>query len=78
MLILTRRVGEKIRINEDITVVVLGINGMQVRLGVEAPAEVKVHREEIHQRIQSGEAHDQKPDRVKHYTGLAEATRGQV
>lgn len=78
MLILTRRVGEKIRINEDITLVVLGINGMQVRLGVEAPAEVKVNREEIHQRIQSGEAHDQKAQRVKHYSSMAAAAKRQV
>ncbi|AGZ36561.1 MAG: carbon storage regulator CsrA [Pseudomonas sp.] len=51
MLILTRRVGESIRINDDISVTVLGVNGMQVRLGVEAPATVEVHREEIYQRI---------------------------
>lgn len=54
MLILTRRIGEQIRINEDITVTVLGINGIQVRLGVTAPASVEVHREEIYQRIQAG------------------------
>ncbi|MBO0369257.1 carbon storage regulator CsrA [Pseudomonas putida] len=52
MLILTRRVGETIRINDDISVTVLGVNGMQVRLGVEAPADVEVHRQEIYQRIQ--------------------------
>lgn len=47
MLILTRRQGEEIRIGEDIKVVVLGIKGMQVRLGVEAPREITVDREEI-------------------------------
>ena len=52
MHILTRRVGETIRINDDISVTVLGVNGMQVRLGVEAPADVEVHRQEIYQRIQ--------------------------
>lgn len=52
MLILTRRVGETIRINDDISVTVLGVNGMQVRLGFEAPADVEVHRQEIYQRIQ--------------------------
>lgn len=52
MLILTRRVGETIRINDDISVTVLGVNGMQIRLGVEAPADVEVHRQEIYQRIQ--------------------------
>jgi carbon storage regulator len=52
MLILTRRVGESIIINEDIVVTVLGIKGSQVRLGVDAPKEVSVHREEIQQKIQ--------------------------
>ena len=56
MLILTRRVGESIRINDDITVTVLGVNGMQVRLGVEAPEEVAVHRQEIYERIQADQA----------------------
>ncbi|EKT4528908.1 MULTISPECIES: carbon storage regulator CsrA [Pseudomonas] len=52
MLILTRRVGETIRINDDISVTVLGVNGMQVRLGIEAPEGVAVHRQEIYERIQ--------------------------
>lgn len=51
MLILTRRAGETIRINDDIEVTVLGIKGSQVRIGVAAPAEVDVHREEVYQRI---------------------------
>lgn len=54
MLILTRRVGETIRINDDISVTVLSVSGQQVRLGVTAPASVEVHREEIYQRIQAG------------------------
>lgn len=54
MLILSRRVGESIQIAENITVVVLGIKGSQVRLGVEAPAGVAVDRQEIHQRKQAG------------------------
>ncbi|CAO3311966.1 MULTISPECIES: carbon storage regulator CsrA [unclassified Pseudomonas] len=58
MLILTRRIGESIRINDDITVTVLGVQGMQVRLGVEAPEEVAVHRQEIYERIQAGQAHE--------------------
>ncbi|MCC5885093.1 MAG: carbon storage regulator CsrA [Gammaproteobacteria bacterium] len=52
MLILTRRVGETLMIGDDISVTVLGVKGNQVRLGVNAPKDVSVHREEIYQRIQ--------------------------
>jgi carbon storage regulator len=51
MLILTRRVGESVMIGDEVTVTVLGVKGNQVRLGVNAPRHVAVHREEIYQRI---------------------------
>lgn len=51
MLILTRRVGETLMIGDDISVTVLGVKGNQVRIGVDAPRDVSVHREEIFQRI---------------------------
>ena len=53
MLILTRRLGETLVIGDDVTVTVLGVRGNQVRLGVNAPKDVAVHREEIYQRIQN-------------------------
>jgi carbon storage regulator len=59
MLILTRRVGETLIIGDDVSVAVLGVKGNQVRLGVDAPKEVSVHREEIYQRIQQEKDEDQ-------------------
>lgn len=55
MLILTRRVGETLMIGNDVTVTVLGVKGSQVRIGVNAPKDVTVHREEIYERVR----HDQ-------------------
>ena len=53
MLILTRRVGETLMIGDNVTVTILGVKGNQVRVGVNAPKEVSVHREEIYMRIQA-------------------------
>ena len=56
MLILTRRIGETLKIGDDIEVTILAIKGNQVRLGIEAPKEVTVHREEVWERILLEEA----------------------
>jgi carbon storage regulator len=53
MLILTRRAGETVMIGSDVTITVLGVKGNQVRIGINAPRDVAVHREEIYERIQS-------------------------
>lgn len=56
MLILTRRVGETLMVGDDVTVTVLGVKGNQVRIGVNAPKDVAVHREEIYERIKKEQA----------------------
>ena len=51
MLILTRRIGEKIVIGENVTVAILGVKGQQIRIGIDAPRDISVHREEVFQTI---------------------------
>ena len=62
MLILTRRVSESIIIGDDVKITVLGVKGYQVRIGIEAPKDVSVHREEIYERIQHEKEEPQDPE----------------
>jgi len=66
MLILTRRVGETVMIGSDVTVTVLGVKGNQVRVGVNAPRDVAVHREEIFERIKREQAAGLQAGQVEH------------
>jgi carbon storage regulator len=71
MLILTRRVGEAVVINEEVTVTILGVKGNQVRIGVNAPKSVSVHREEIFERIKNERESSARPSTAD--TNLAAA-----
>ena len=62
MLILTRRIGESLVIGNNVTITVLGVKGNQVRIGVNAPKEVSVHREEIYKLIQKEKSSQSDPD----------------
>ncbi|HEX5353212.1 MAG TPA: carbon storage regulator CsrA [Rhodanobacteraceae bacterium] len=77
MLILTRRVGETLMIGDQVTVTVLGVKGNQVRIGITAPKDVAVHREEIYQRIkQEHEAGVAAPPEESGESTKHEATHG--
>lgn len=67
MLILTRHIGETIKIGDDVTVTVLGVKGGDIRIGINAPRDVAVHREEVYNRIrsQSGSTQDESPPAVE-------------
>ena len=57
MLILTRKIGETLMIGDKVTVTVMGMNGNQVRIGVNAPKDIEVHREEVYERVKAESAH---------------------
>lgn len=73
MLILTRRVGETVMIGDEVTITVLGVKGNQVRVGINAPKSVAVHREEIYERIKREQQGDAPGDKPKHTAEYAPA-----
>jgi carbon storage regulator len=74
MLILTRRTGETVMIGNDVTLTVLGVKGNQVRIGINAPKSVPVHREEIYERIKREQAGGEVNGNVQDAPEVAEAT----
>lgn len=68
MLILTRRIGETVMIGDDVTVTVLGVKGNQVRVGINAPKAVAVHREEIFEKIKREQQADSVRERTTEYS----------
>lgn len=74
MLILTRRVGETLMIGDEVTVTVLGVKGNQVRIGINAPKTVAVHREEIYLRIKAEQEGGASPDRPTPPATVGEST----
>lgn len=75
MLILTRRIGEQLMIGDDVVVAVLGVKGNQVRLGINAPDDVPVHREEIYERIKAEEGNGEKAKFTKGHNDKIKGVR---
>jgi len=78
MLILTRRVGETVMIGNDVTVTVLGVKGNQVRIGINAPKNIAVHREEIYERIKREQQGGGEPGERTERQGEAKAVADYV
>ena len=76
MLILTRRAGETVMIGSDVTITVLGVKGNQVRIGINAPKDIAVHREEIFERIQSEKAAEASGQKAAEAGGAKAAEAG--